>query len=80
MENQENFSSENQKLNTKPQLLPKSIMILITGIGSILWSFAYGIPGLIGWEAGSGDWGATNNFDIYNSKYNYHTLWTTINK
>ena len=39
----------------------------------------YGIPGLIGWESGSGNWGAANNYDIYNGKYNYETLWNTIN-
>jgi len=39
----------------------------------------YGVPGLIGWEAGSGGWGASDNFDIYNGKYDYQSLWNTIN-
>ncbi len=39
----------------------------------------YGIPGLVGWEAGSGAWGATNNYDIYNAKFDYAGLWSIIN-
>lgn len=38
----------------------------------------YGVPGLIGWEAGNGNWGALSNYDIYNEKYNYATLWQTL--
>ena len=39
----------------------------------------YGIPGLIGWESGSGGWGSSNNYNIYNSKFDYAGLWSTIN-
>ncbi len=39
----------------------------------------YGIPGLIGWESGSGGWGSTNNYDIYNSKLDYAGLWSIVN-
>ena len=39
----------------------------------------YGVPGLIGWETGSGGWGASDNYDIYNGKYNYGSLWATVN-
>lgn len=40
----------------------------------------YGIPGLIGWEYGNGGWGSGNNYNIYNSKYNYQTLWAIVNQ
>ncbi|PZF71789.1 hypothetical protein DN068_17135 [Taibaiella soli] len=40
----------------------------------------YGMPGLIGWESGSGGWGTGNNYTFYNSEYNYQTLWTLINQ
>ena len=39
----------------------------------------YGIPGLIGWESGSGGWGSTNNYNIYNSKFDYAGLWSIVN-
>lgn len=39
----------------------------------------YGIPGLIGWESGSGAWGSSNNYNIFNSKFDYPGLWSTIN-
>ena len=39
----------------------------------------YGIPGLVGWESGSGGWGATNNYDIFNSKLDYAGLWSIVN-
>lgn len=40
----------------------------------------YGMPGLIGWETGSGGWGTANNYTFFNSEYNYQTLWTLINQ
>ena len=39
----------------------------------------YGVPGLVGWESGSGGWGSTNNYDIYNSKFDYAGLWAIVN-
>lgn len=39
----------------------------------------YGIPGLIGWESGSGLWGPTNNYDIFCGKTDYTSLWKIIN-
>ena len=39
----------------------------------------YGVPLLVGWELGSGAWGSSNNYDIYNSKYDYAGLWSIVN-
>ena len=39
----------------------------------------YGIPGLVGWESGSGGWGPTNNYDIFCAKNNYANFWPIVN-
>jgi hypothetical protein len=39
----------------------------------------YGVPGLIGWETGSGAWGSSNNYDIYCAKSDYTSLWPIVN-
>jgi hypothetical protein len=39
----------------------------------------YGVPGLIGWETGSGAWGPTNNYTIYCAKSNYANFWPLVN-
>jgi trimeric autotransporter adhesin len=39
----------------------------------------YGVPGLIGWETGSGAWGATNNYNIFCAKSVYTNFWPIIN-
>lgn len=39
----------------------------------------YGIPGLVGWESGSGAWGTTNNYDIFCAKNNYASFWPIVN-
>ncbi|MBK7434463.1 MAG: hypothetical protein IPI66_11565 [Chitinophagaceae bacterium] len=39
----------------------------------------YGVPGLIGWETGSGGWGPTNNYDIYCWKLDFAGYWSTVN-
>ena len=39
----------------------------------------YGVPGLIGWESGSGAWGSTNNYDIFCAKSNYTNFWPIVN-
>ena len=39
---------------------------------------AYGVPGLIGWESGSGAWGTTNNYDIYCAKGDFTNYWSII--
>ena len=40
---------------------------------------SYGIPGLVGWETGSGTWGPTNNYDIFCAKNNYTNFWPIVN-
>ncbi len=39
----------------------------------------YGVPGLVGWETGSGAWGSTNNYDIFCAKSVYTNFWPIIN-
>lgn len=39
----------------------------------------YGVPGLIGWESGSGGWGSSNNYNIYCPEFTYSTLWDIVN-
>jgi len=39
----------------------------------------YGVPGLVGWETGSGGWGSTNNYDIFCAKSDYTNFWPIIN-
>ena len=39
----------------------------------------YGVPGLIGWESGSGGWGSTNNYNIYCAKSDYTNFWPIVN-
>ena len=39
----------------------------------------YGVPLLVGWESGSGAWGPGNNYNIFNSKFDYAGLWTIVN-
>ncbi len=39
----------------------------------------YGVPGLIGWETGSGAWGTTNNYNIFCAKSVYTNFWPIIN-
>jgi hypothetical protein len=39
----------------------------------------YGIPGLVGWETGSGLWGGSDNYDIYCWKYDYSRFWQIVN-
>ncbi len=38
----------------------------------------YGIPGLIGWETGSGAWGPANNYDIYCAKGDFSSFWSIV--
>jgi trimeric autotransporter adhesin len=39
---------------------------------------AYGVPGLIGWESGSGSWGSGNNYNIYCAKGDFSSFWSII--
>ncbi|MGG9970149.1 T9SS type A sorting domain-containing protein [Ferruginibacter sp. SUN002] len=39
----------------------------------------YGIPGLVGWESGSGGWGPTNNYNIFCAKTDYSKFWQIVN-
>lgn len=39
---------------------------------------AYGVPGLIGWETGSGAWGASNNYDIFCAKGDFASFWSIV--
>lgn len=39
---------------------------------------AYGLPGLIGWESGSGGWGTTNNYDIFCAKGDFSSFWQIV--
>ncbi len=39
----------------------------------------YGVPGLVGWEKGSGAWGSSNNYDIYCAKSDYSSFWKIVN-
>jgi trimeric autotransporter adhesin len=39
----------------------------------------YGVPGLVGWETGSGAWGSTNNYNIFCAKSVYTNFWPIIN-
>lgn len=39
---------------------------------------AYGLPGLIGWESGSGGWGTTNNYDIFCAKGDFASFWPIV--
>lgn len=38
----------------------------------------YGVPGLIGWESGSGGWGTTNNYDIFCAKGDFAGFWPIV--
>ena len=38
----------------------------------------YGVPLLIGWESGSGGWGATNNYDIFCAKGDFASFWPIV--
>jgi len=38
----------------------------------------YGVPGLVGWESGSGAWGPANNYDIFCAKSDYMAFWSVI--
>ncbi len=38
----------------------------------------YGVPGLIGWETGSGAWGTTNNYDIFCAKGDFASFWSIV--
>jgi trimeric autotransporter adhesin len=38
----------------------------------------YGVPGLIGWETGSGAWGSTSNYDIFCAKGDFNGFWSII--
>ncbi|MFZ1784261.1 MAG: T9SS type A sorting domain-containing protein [Ferruginibacter sp.] len=39
---------------------------------------AYGLPGLIGWESGSGAWGSTNNYNIFCAKGDFAGFWPIV--
>jgi trimeric autotransporter adhesin len=39
----------------------------------------YGLPGLVGWETGSGAWGSTNNYTIFCAKSVYTNFWPIVN-
>lgn len=39
----------------------------------------YGIPGLVGWESGSGGWGPSNNYTIFCAKNDYTNFWKLVN-
>lgn len=39
----------------------------------------YGVPGLVGWESGSGGWGPTNNYNIFCAKTDYSKFWQIVN-
>lgn len=39
----------------------------------------YGVPQLVGWETGSGGWGASNNYDIFCAKSDYKSFWPIVN-
>ena len=49
---------------------------VISGGGHVV---TYGVPGLIGWETGSGAWGSSSNYDIFCAKNNYTNLWPIVN-
>lgn len=38
----------------------------------------YGVPGLVGWETGSGAWGTTNNYDIFCAKGDFAGFWSIV--
>ena len=38
----------------------------------------YGMPGLVGWETGSGAWGPSNNYNIFCAKGDYASFWPII--
>ncbi len=38
----------------------------------------YGVPGLIGWETGSGAWGTSNNYDIFCAKGDFASFWSIV--
>lgn len=38
----------------------------------------YGVPGLIGWETGSGAWGSTSNYNIFCAKGDFASYWPII--
>lgn len=38
----------------------------------------YGVPGLIGWETGSGGWGTSNNYNIYCAKGDFAAFWPIV--
>ena len=38
----------------------------------------YGVPGLIGWETGSGAWGSTSNYHIFCAKGDFAGYWPII--
>ncbi len=39
----------------------------------------YGVPGLVGWETGSGGWGSSSNYDTYCAKSDYTNFWPIVN-
>ncbi|MFZ4059554.1 MAG: hypothetical protein ACOYKE_15525, partial [Ferruginibacter sp.] len=39
----------------------------------------YGVPGLVGWESGSGAWGPSNNYNIFCAKGSYSQYWNIVN-
>jgi hypothetical protein len=39
----------------------------------------YGMPGLVGWETGSGLWGSSNNYDVFCAKNDYASFWPIVN-
>lgn len=49
---------------------------VISGGGHVV---TYGIPGLVGWESGSGAWGPANNYNIFCAKSNYANFWPIVN-
>ena len=38
----------------------------------------YGVPGLIGWETGSGTWGSTSNYNIFCARGDFSSFWSII--
>lgn len=39
---------------------------------------AYGVPGLVGWETGTGAWGVGNNYNIYCAKGDFTNFWSIM--
>lgn len=38
----------------------------------------YGVPGLIGWETGSGAWGSSSNYNIFCAKGDFNSFWAIV--